>query len=263
MRVEYTLIPKQKATVKDTIVSPYVFQIDDAEVAIEINEHKINKLKIAFCDIGYDLSLLSKEAKIILHEKELRYNAYKICSYISNRIYTESGTDAFNCNELIDNDAPKIYPENKKEEEDTALYNTIQSHIFHFVYSIEQFTDLDRYTEGYQYEKAYTAYADGLRANSIFTRYVQTYKAVEVFFGKNIQGEKLTKKISEVVSQYDDKFSYDRINELKTLRNRCEHPHQAKGHLSSSDIRNIKEVEKNLPELTQVVKILFNHFKDS
>ncbi len=264
MRIEYTLIPKQAATVKDTIISPYIFQIDDAEVTIEINEHKINKLKIAFCGIGYDLSSLGKQTKIILHEKELRYSAYKICSYISNRIYTESGTDAFDCNEFIDNDAPEIYPENLKEQEDTACSDIFRSHIFRFVQSIENFVDLEGWhSEGYKYEKAYTAYADGLRANSIFTRYVQTYKAIEVFFGKNIQGNELTRQISEVTSKYDDKLDYNRIDELRVLRNRCEHPHQSKGHLSSSDIRHIKEVEQSLPDLMMVAKTLLNHFKDS
>ena len=259
MRVEYTLIPKQEATVKDTIVSPYVFQIDDAEVTIEINEHKINKLKIAFCGIGYDLSLLGKQTKIVLHEKELRYSAYKLCSYISNRIFTESGTDAFDCNEFIDNDAPEIYPENEKEQEDISCADIFRSHIFRFVQSIENFVDLEEWhSEGYKYEKAYTAYADGLRANSVFTRYVQYYKAIEAIVGD----KGIDDKVSNITESKNPKFDKSRFGELRVLRNRCEHPHQSKGHLSSSDIQHIKEVEENLPDLVQITKILLDHIKD-
>jgi len=259
MRVEYTLTPKQKATVRDTIISPYVFKIDQAEVTMEINKNKIDKLKISFHKIGYDLSPLGKQTKIILHKKELRYNAYKICSYISNRIYTESGTDAFDCNELIDNDTPEIYPENQSEQNDTSRFDIFRTQIFRFVSPIVNFVDFDGcYSEGYRYEKAYTAYAEGLRANSVITRYVQFYKAMEAILGDKMKD----KDASDIAEKHNQKFNESRIAELRVLRNRCEHPHQAKGHISTSDIRDIKEVEQNLPDLAQVVRILFDHFKD-
>jgi hypothetical protein len=257
MRVEYTLIPKQEATVKDTEVSQYVYKIDQAEVTISVNENKIKKLIIAFCDIGYDISKWGEQTKIILREKELHYSAYSICAYISNRILTESNVDAFDCNEFIDNNAPEIYPENQQEKEDTARYKTVNSHIFRIVQSIENCTDLDKFGEGYQYEKAYTAYADGLRANSIFTRYVQTYKAIEAIVGD----KEIDDKVSKITETQNPKLDKYRFGELRLLRNRCEHPHQSKGHMSSSDIQHIKELEKNLPDLIQIVKILFDHYK--
>ena len=256
MRVEYTLTPKKEATVKDTEASQYLYKIDQTEVTIFVNESKIKKLKIAFPGIGYDVSQWGEQTKIILHEKELHYNAYNICSYISNRILTESGVDAFDCNEFIDNDAPEIYPENQQEKEDTVRYKTVHSRIFRIVQSIENFADLDKFGEGYQYEKAYTAYADGLRANSIFTRYVQYYKAIEDMAGD----KEIDEKVSSITKIKNPKFDKSRFGELRLLRNRCEHPHQSKGHLSSSDIQHIKEVEKNLPDLAQIAKILFKHF---
>lgn len=266
MRVEYILIPKQEATVRDTIVSPHVFKINKAEVTIEISTNKIDKLKISFSNIGYDLSPLGKQTKIILHEKELRYSAYNICSYISNRIYTESGTDAFDCNELIDNDAPEIYPENQKEQEDISCSDIFRSHIFHIVYSIENLVDLDGWhNEGYQYEKAYTAYAEGLRANSIITRYVQFIKAIEALFQGTSNKNVLKDKVSEITKKINSKFDADFFYELKDIRDRCEHthPHSNRTHISTSDIKSLKEVEQNLPDLTRVVKILFDHFKES
>lgn len=258
MRVEYTLVPKQDATVKDTDVSQYLFKIDQAEVIIAVNEKKIKELKIAFCNIGYDVSKWGEQTKIILHEKELHFNAYSICSYISNRILTESNVDAFDCNELIDNNAPEIYPENQQEKEDTARYKPINSHIFRFVSSIEHFADLDKFGEGYQYEQAYTAYADGIRANSIFTRYVQTYKAIEAIVGD----KEIDDKVSQITETKNPKFDKSRFKELRDLRRRCVHPYvkHSKGHLYSSDIQHIKELEQNLPDLEQIVKILLNHF---
>jgi len=255
MRIEYTLIPKQDATVKDTEVSQYVFKIDQAEVTVSINENKIKELKISFCNIGYDVSKWGEQTKIILREKELHYNAYSICSYISNRILTESNVDAFDCNEFIDNNAPEIYPENEQEE-DTSLYKTTHSHIFRIVQSIENFADLDNFGVGYQYAKAYTAYADGLRANNIFTRYVQTYKAIEAIVGD----KRIDDKVSDITKTVNPKLDKARFGELRLLRNRCEHPNQSKGHLSSSDIKDIKEVEKNLPDLVQIVRIMFKNF---
>lgn len=260
MRVEYTLIPKQEATVKNTEMSKYKFEIDKAEVIITTNENKIKELKIAFSDISYDVSPWGEREKIILREKELRYNAYSICSYISNRILTESHVDAFDCNEFMDNNAPGIYPEDQQEKEDIARYKTTHSHIFRIVYSIENFTNLDNFDKGYQYENAYAAYADGLRANSIFTRYVQYYKAIEALVGdKGIDNE-----VSKITEAINPKFDKARFKELRELRNRCEHPYvnHAKGHLSSSDIRHIKEVEDNMNDLVTIAKILFDHFSD-
>ena len=264
MRVEYTLIPKQEATVKDTEVSQYMYKIDQAEVTISVNGNRIKELKIAFCDIGYDVSLQRLVKTGSPRDEELHYNAYDICSYISNRILTESNVDAFDCNEFIDNNAPEIYPENQQEKEDTVLYKTTHSHIFHIVQSIENFADLDKFGEGYQYEKAYTAYADGLRANSVITRYVQFIKAIEALFEGLSNKNTLKGKVSEITKKKNPKFDADFFYQLKDIRDRCEHthPHNNRTHISTSDVKSLKEVEQNLPDLTQIVKILFDHFKD-
>ena len=257
MRVEYTLEPKQEATTKETIVSPYLCKMDDAEVSIEINECKIDKLKISFCDIGYDLSLDGPKNRIILHNREqLRYSAYNICSYISNRIFVESGTDVFDCRELIDSNAPEIYPETQKEKEDMARATIFKLQVFGIKSSITNIVDLQKFDNGYQYEKAYTAYADGLRSNSIFTQYVQYYKAIEAIVGD----KKIDDKVSDITEPMNPKFNKSRFEELRRLRNRCEHPRQSKGHLSSNNIQHIKEIEKNLPDLTQILKILFKNY---
>ncbi len=263
MRVEYTIIPKEKATIMGTVDSPYIFTIGDAKVTIEIVEDNIEKLKISFGGIGYTIHEFLDEKKIYLEKEELHYSAYKVCSYISNRIYTDSNIDAFDCTELIDKNSPEIYAENNEEKKDIDCCDIFRVEFFEIISKNVSTVDINSFDNGYKYEKAYTAYADGLRANSIITRYVQFYKTMEVFVNKNHKADKFDNSISDIVAVFDDSLNSDRIKELRYLRNRCEHPHQNKGHISSSDIQNIKEIEKNLPDLIKIARILFNHFKEN
>ena len=256
MKLEYQLKAKKEIIVDEDTSS---FEIEGSEVFLEVNEEQIlSSVKIVFLELEIKFTKLIEEKRIDLYAyEEKRFLAYKILSYISNRILYETNNDVFDVNEILKAD-PNIYPETAKESEIFRKHKTIHQSIFTFLQSIQQRVSIENYQNEYGLEKVYTAYADGIRANSVITRYVQFYKAMEALLGDKMKD----KDASGIVEKHNLKFNESRIAELRVLRNRCEHPHQAKGHISTSDIRDIKEVEQNLPDLTRVVKILFDHFKD-
>jgi len=259
MKLEYLLKAKKEIIINEDSTS---FEIEGSEVFLEVNEeHILSSVKIVFSEleIKFTISTGTEERKIDLYAyEEKRFLAYKILSYVSNRILYETHNDVFDVNEILKAD-PNIYPETAQESEIFKKYKTIHQSIFTFVQSIQQRISIENYQNAYELEKAYTAYADGIRANSVITRYVQFYKAMEALLGDKMKD----KNASNIVEKHNQKFNESRIAELRILRNRCEHPHQPKGHISTSDIRDIQEVEQNLPDLAQVVKILFDYFTRS
>ena len=258
MRIAYTLKPQKEVLLKNDKHLQNIFEVDQAEIEIVSEQGIIKEFKIYFKKVDYHLNPLEGQSRIVLHIDEIHYILYTLCSYISNRLLAESNIDAIDCTSYFDNVNPEIFPETPEEQEDVRNAKLAQMTIFRMPYSISDYAGLVEFEQGYRYEKAYAAYADGKRANSVFTKYTQYWKAIDALLGEE---EIYLEKLHERVYAYDDSIGSDDIDQLRKIRNRCEHPkpRNGLGHLSSSDIRHIKEVEENLNALQHIVEILFKH----
>ena len=258
MRLEYTLIPKKDVPVKDLTSGEQCITIDNSEVCITVDKNIVREVRFTFEKVDYRLMpFIKNEKRINFDQEQIKQKLYKLCSYISNRIYTESNIDAIDCSETK-NLTPKLVAETKQEEKDIKKHSVFNMTTFTIVQSIVGDVSLQQYATGYEYEKAFTAFADGQRVNNPITRYVQYWKSIEALFPN---GKVKDKILSEIVTRYGFNKTEEEITYLREVRNRCEHPntYHPNGHLSTSDIRLTAEIEKNIQDIWRIAKIMINH----
>lgn len=115
MQVRFQFRPtmNKKIEVKDpSIFKP--IQLEDAEILwnIDINK-KIKDITIVFN--GVDI-IKDSSGAILTTNRELDEKAFKIATYISNKVFLYTGIDGFDPENILYN-SPSIFPENEKEKE--------------------------------------------------------------------------------------------------------------------------------------------------
>jgi len=253
MRVVYQLEVKNEIAIEDTPLTDIKFDIEDAEIGFKINSRRLKAVKVVFRELPINFT---EEGIIDPYYPEKRILAYKIFSYIANRILIQTGIECFDPQEILNADG-KVFPETIEEE---RIWNTKRKRFvksLNMSWSILGFVKFSDYKDKYIYADAYSNFADGIRAKNLITKYVQFYKVLETFFDK--KGSDFDNEVGSYVSRFDSEFTPDRIKTLRILRNRCMHPQHGNGHISSDNIELMNELGRELKTLCNLVNLLLEN----
>ena len=251
VRFKFSPIDKKEIEVQDSLIFNPI-QLEDAEVLWNVDLNKrIKDIVIIFK--GIDITKDSSGA-ILTTNKQLDEKAFKIATYISNRIFLDTGIDGFDPETILYN-SPSISPENEKEKEiiDKSMKNGF--HIAKGTATIVKLFQLKEFEEDIKYSKAIAFYADAKRTESSIQKYELLYKVIEYFF-PNKTGKALDKVVSDYCKQYDQIYGDKSfIESFRRLRNRCIHPDNKK-HVNLEDLASIREVIEMVPKIEDLVRLL-------
>lgn len=229
-------------------------KIDDAEVRWEISSGgKLNTVVLRFP--GQTLRF-DNRGVILSTFPELESRAYRLSTYVANRLYQQTSFDAIDP-ETVLSVTPELYAESLHEE--GVLANHLRTvHSSRSVkWAIRRTFEPSDYPALFRHSAALALYTDGLRVKSPFQKYELFYKVIEYFFPK--QGRALDSAVSAYAQQYDPRFSASQIETLRLLRNRVIHPHARNEHVNPETLEAIYEVRDNLRLLQVLASLLFQH----
>ena len=254
MRVEYNLELNTEINVEDHKGVSVQLNLEGAEVYLTIDDDTFLKnIKIVFSGLP-----IQWERDDLIHPyyPQTKISAYKIFSYVSNRILIQTALDAFDIQSVLNMDV-EATPETEKEIES---YKKSRKRCFSSLtacYTIIGSANLTDYDDKYQYSEAFSNYADGLKTNNLVTKYEQFYKIIEAFF--NETGSSLDQMVSDYVCQFDSTFTPDHIESLRLLRNRCIHPQHRHGHITSENIELLEEITRKVEKLKKLASLLLEN----
>jgi hypothetical protein len=188
--------------------------------------------------------------------RELEDLAFRTATYIANSLLIQTGIDALDPEQVV-RTSPRVFPETPEEE---AIFDTTRQAVHcsqMFTYSVTAPFDPSNYAAGHKHTTAVMAYADGLRVSNPFLRYAQFYQVIEYYFPKK-QGKELDRAVSKHLSTYDSKFDEMFVERVRDIRNRCTHPGRA-DYLNPESTASFQEVQKHLPRILEVVRLLVQH----
>lgn len=236
-------------------------RLNEAEIFWDISHNDILKsLNIVFNGVIINSFLYKEESpedSILIVNREFYEKAFEIATYISNKIFLDTGIDGLNPRLVLDN-SPTILPENKEEENiieksKKKSFNSIDVEL-----TITKSLEFKNLQEDIVHYKAISLYAESKRTKNDIQKYELLYKIIEYFFPDN-KGDKLDKCVIKYCGEHNMNYeSEDFIKSIRILRNRCVHPN-SKGYISIEKIRDIEEVEKQLPKIEELVNLLLNH----
>lgn len=199
---------------------------------------------------------LNERGTIISDCPELADRAYAMAVYLGNRIFAQTGYDPVNP-EAAFGGSPEVLPETEDEE---ALFSGRRrtlgirltgSHSVHGVF------EPAGYAEGFVDFRAHGFYADAMRVRDPFQRVQMLFKVVEYYFDRSSRTS--DEAVSGYASTFDPRFSVDVVRRLRTLRNRCTHPHAGGGPLGPHDRASARELGDGIPLLVALCQILLRH----
>lgn len=254
VRFKFNSIDNKEIEVQNTLmINP--IQLEDAEVLWNIEPNKkIKDIVIVFkgIDITKDLS-----GAILTTNRELDEKAFKIATYISNKIFLDTGIDAFGPETILYN-SPSVFAENEKEKE--IIDKSIKSgfHMVKGTITIVKPLQLERFEEDIKYSKAIAFYAEAKRTEGSIQKYELLYKVIEYFF-PNKTKDILDKAVSDYCKQYNQDYGDESfIETFRRLRNRCIHPDNKK-HVNLEDLASIREVIEMVPKIEDLVRLLLEN----
>ncbi len=254
MKLEYSLALKNKIVVEGYESDLVQLNIEDAEIYLEIDtDNLLKNVKVLFKGLPIKWE---RNDLISPYYPEKRISAYKIYSYLANRILIQTSQDSFDLEKVLHMHG-NVSPETEEEIECFQKYRKRVFTDLQCSYSIlgsVRFTD---YEEKHHYSEAFSNFADGLKTNSLITRYEQFYKIIEAFFDGT--GATLDGRVSDYVYQFDPEFTPDHLRNLRILRNRCIHPQHNQGHISSENIELLEEVNAKVSNLKKLVSLLLEN----
>ncbi len=259
LKVIFTLKPNKDIPIADDSDLDVKTDIQNAAIEASIEDALLTEVKVVFSDIEYS-PCDDKSGKFCIHNiHDLKYEAYHLCTYVSNYILADCGIDAFDCEKIFRDGSLISVEPNSIGFWKISLFS--QKASFERQFNLN--SNLIR--NAYKFEKFYTNYADGLRAKNLTTKYVQYIKAIEALgvagnIFDNWNSESAGKNLSDCLSQFDNKYTVDHIKELKDIRNRIEHPfphnEEERKHISSSDRKLLELVDRKLKDLSAIISIL-------
>ena len=255
MKVKFQVkVTEGEIEVKDLeIFTP--IQLEDAEILWDIDTNKIlRSVDIVFKGVD----IVKDSAGVILTtNRELDEKAFKIATYISNKIFLDTGIDGLDPKNVLDN-APSIFAENVGEKD---IIEKSKKHGFTtingIVFVVKSF-GLDKFQEDIRYSRAITFYAEAKRTKNLIQKYELLYKVIEYFFPSKT-GDKLDKAVSDYCKKYNSVYgSEEFIESFRKLRNRCIHPDNKK-HVNLENLASIREVADMVPKIEELVKLLLDY----
>ena len=148
--------------------------------------------------------IYTPEGRIDPAPAHLQEQAYRIATYIANRIYMQTSIDAIDPQHTLLH-APEVFPEDPDEEAEFKRTPRRMWTSINFGYSIRGTFDPTPYNLGFDHSAAHGYYADALRAASLFQKFELLYKVIEYFFAED--GPALDKAVSTYASAYDASFT--------------------------------------------------------
>lgn len=238
MQVKFQVkLTEEEIKVKDLeILTP--IEWEDADILWDIDTNKILKsVYIVFKDVD----IVKDSAGVILTtNRELDEKAFKIATYISNKIFLDTGIDGLDPTKVLDN-SPIILAENAGEKDiiektKKQAFDTISG----MVLVVKPF-ELDKFQEDIRYSKTITFYAEAKRTKKLIQKYELLYKIIEYFF-PNKKRDELDKTVSNYCKKYNSVYGTEEfIRSFRRLRNRCIHPTH-KEHVNLENLASIREV---------------------
>lgn len=164
MKITYSLKPNTKVKIANYGSSPAQFNMDGAEIQLRTTpDNLLEKVEISIKGL-----LIKWEGDDLIDPcyPETRVIAYKIFSYISNRVLAQTSQNAFEI-PIASHLFGEVTPETSDEEE---IYKNNRKKILSSVtgsYSIIGIANPSDYSEKFTYSQAFSNFADGLKTNNL------------------------------------------------------------------------------------------------
>ena len=259
MKVEYCVAPTVDVFIDDKSEVPEKLCFDDADVYFEITGDKLLKnIKVVYT--GLPIQLIERGGadgkRIFINPSypEVNNKALKVISYCLNYIQAETEMPVLEVTRLT-NIEPTISPETQEEEEKWKNHQKRVDilKVFRSKTGCIGEVNLNNLKKHSEHAKAYANFADAQSDQNPITKYDSLYKVVEYFLGDNAG---IDQRAYDFMIQYDSTFTLNNFQELRVFRNRCTHPHQRLGHITSSDIDLMEELFAKTEQLQRIAELL-------
>lgn len=156
--------------------------LEGAKIIWNFNrEEKLYSINVVFSGI----ELIKDSIGVIMTTPELDEKVFKIATYFSNKIFLNTGIDAFSPKEVLYS-SPGILPENEQER---AIWICSKKQGFSDIpntLDVVESLNIEDFSEDIKHSKAISFYADSKRIDNAFQKYELLYKVVEYFFPKKL-----------------------------------------------------------------------------
>jgi hypothetical protein len=187
---------------------------------------------------------------------ELEEEAYRIASFVADRLFVQTTFDAIDPDEVLLG-APAIAPENTDEENEfKKRYKSVWKRL-PISWAIRGLFEPATYSNEFNHSAAHGYFADALRSGNDFQQFELFYKVVEYFFSE--EKAALDAAVSSHVAPHDATYTPAAVQQLRFLRNRSIHPRARKGHVNPQNIAQVREVHAALPQMRRLSSLLLAH----
>ncbi len=258
MKVEYCVAPTVDVFVSDNSEIPEKLHLDGADIYLEINENNplLKTIKVVFTGLPIKLEKRTGRDDVINpNYPEINEKAFKIISYLFNRVQGQTGQKAVD-KTILKDIQPDVTPETVEEITNwEKLAKTIHFSSVQNIGTIGA-VDFTDYEEQFNHAKAYANFADAKNTDDPISKYERLYKVIESFFSGT--GKKFDQNVTNFMIQFDSSFVPDNFEELRQLRNRCVHS-KDKRHVTSGDLELLSEVATKSEKLERIADLLLKH----
>ena len=216
--MDMKIIYAYQAKIHCSCLEQNVIAMDGATISFVLNEEKLESLQICFPNVNV------REFEGNFKEKEIGYTkkAFKIATYISNRVFLQSGIDVFQTPVSLFDVSPKYEMET---EEEKTLWSTLKKMAVASIYgTFCAVNDIEacKYVEGYQCSLAYSYYADAMRVQNPFLKYRLLFDVLQTYYDA-AHGDKFDQLVSDDIQKSSNNYNREFIEKLRKIRNGIEH----------------------------------------
>lgn len=226
--------------------------LGEAEVVFVSKNETIESANICFRDVGIE----KFENDFTGVENEYKRKAFKIATYIFNRIFLEHGTDVFHQPRTILNKSPAYEPETEEEKMRWSRLKKNASAVIGFSWcGIKEINPLN-YVRGYVCSLAYSYYADALRVHDPFIKYRLFFDVLQTYYD-SARGDEFDQLVSADIKNSSNNYDSVFIENLRQIRNRIEH-HNRGDNLNIENYDDIILVNENMENMKKVALAVIN-----
>jgi hypothetical protein len=232
------------------------FEIGNAIVSLDADEQgnlAAVKLELRGVTIEY-----TDNGRIDPSPAHLQNEAFRVASYLANRIFLQTSVDAFDPDDVLMG-APLVFPENLQEQDEFARTPRAMWKRVLVGFSVRGELDPAGFAVGFVHSTAYGHYAEAKRISNPFQKFELFFKVIECFFSE--KGEALDRAVSGHGATCDTSFPPDAVERLRHLRNRVVHPQARLGHARPERPEDLIEVTIALSHLDNLATFLINNPK--
>ena len=221
-------------------------QLDGAKISFDLKDDKLESLVICFP--GVDINDLEDN----FDGKELEYTkkAFKIATYISNRLFLDSGMEV--CEEPMSlfDVSPKYETETKAEEEKWSVLQKMVFCSLPVTVCVVGEIDNRQYVKGYNCSLSYSYYADAMRVQNPLLKYRLFFDVLQTYYDSK-KGDDFDRQVENDMKNINNKYNQDFFKKLREIRNKIEH-HNRGDNLNIENYDSIVEVNIHMEDLQKV-----------